>query len=161
MAIGNKSVISYSVGKAVSWNKNVMIIYALSIVTICKGQTGTLNCSTGSDTIDILDADFGRYDLTTCGNSSTNPHCGTATAWNFIVDKCQSRKTCSIIHDESTDKLLGTPDPCPGVIKYIQVVYQCTGINLVMLNNLGVRCFKITLLHKCFLDKKYLILQYA
>ena len=133
----------------------------LSIVTICKGQTGTLNCSTGSDTIDILDADFGRYDLTTCGNSSTNPHCGTATAWNFIVDKCQSRKTCSIIHDKSTKKLLRTPDPCPGVIKYIQVVYQCTGINLVMLNDLGVRCLKITLLHKCFLDKNYLILQYA
>ena len=121
-------------GKTVSWNKNVLIIYAFSIVTLCKGQTGTLNCSTGSDTIDILDADFGRYDLTTCGNSSTNPHCGTATAWNFIVDKCQSRKICSIIHDRSTEKLLGTPDPCPGVIKYIKVVYQCTGISIVMLN---------------------------
>ena len=105
-----------------------MIIIVASIVTICKGETGTLNCSAGSDTIDILYADFGRNDLTTSGNSSTNPHCGTATAWKFIVDRCQSRKTCSIIHDEPTEKFLGTPDPCPGVTKYIRVVYQCTGI---------------------------------
>ena len=110
-----------------------MIIYVLSLVTICKEQTETLKCSTGSDTIDILEAGFGRYDVTTCGNSSTIPFCYTPTAWNFIVDKCQSRKTCSIIHDEPTEKLLGT-DPCPGVTKYIQVAYQCTGINSVMLN---------------------------
>ena len=99
-----------------------------------------------------MHADFDRYDVTTCGNSSTNPYCGTPAAWNVIVDKCQSRKTCSTIHDGPTEKLLGI-DPCRGVLKYIQVLYQCTGINSVMPNMILVLG---PLLHKCFLVKKYL-----
>ena len=130
-----------------------MIIYVLSLVTICKGQTRTLNCSTGSDTIDILNAGFGRYDLTTCGNSSTIPYCDMDTAWNFTVDKCQSRKTCSITHDEPTEKLLENTFCTDDVIRYIQVVYQCTGINSVMLNMILVLGH---FLNKCFLVKKHL-----
>ena len=93
-----------------------------------------MDCSAGNGTIDISVADFGRYDFTTCphSNPSTKQYCrNSVAAWKFIVDKCQSRKTCSVIHDLQTEELLG--NPCPGVSKYIKVVYQCKGINSIIL----------------------------
>ena len=117
--------------------KNVLftkVIIITLIVNICQGKTETLGCSTESDTIDIVYADYGRYDLTTCWNSSYNTNCGnSAGAWKFFVDKCQSRKTCKIAHDDSIFPLLGNPDPCPTLSKYLIVTYQCTGIDLVFI----------------------------
>lgn len=111
-----------------------VIIIIVIIVNICQDNTKTLECSTESDTIDIVHADYGRYDLTRCWNSTDNTNCGNSSgAWKFIVDKCQSRKTCTIAHDSSIFQLLGKPDPCPGLNKYLMVTYQCTGIDSVFI----------------------------
>ena len=98
------------------------------IVNICWQEKKTLECSTGGNTINILYADYGRFDLTSCSpNSQTDQNCGTANAWNVIINKCQSKKTCSIKYDNAIAALFNV-DPCVGVRKYIKVVYQCTGI---------------------------------
>ena len=104
------------------------VIIIVAIVIICQDETKTLECSAGSDTIEIVYADYGRYDLTTCHNSQQNTNCGTsAGASKFIINKCQSRKTCTITHDSSIFQLLGNPDPCPGLSKYLMVTYKCIG----------------------------------
>lgn len=110
------------------------IMIFVIIVIICWQETKTLNCETGSNAIEILYADYGRFDFTTCVNSLSNPNCGTANAWNVIINKCQSKKTCSITFNDAIIGLFGV-DPCPGVSKYIKVVYQCTGIYSMFLYN--------------------------
>ena len=103
------------------------LIIVLIIVNICWKETKTFECSTGS-TVDILYADYGRFDLTSCSpRPAFNYICGTASAWNVIVNKCQSKKACSITFDDAIVALFDV-DPCSGVSKYIKVVYQCTGI---------------------------------
>ena len=110
------------------------VIIFIAIVNICGSETKTLKCSAESDTIDIVYADYGRYDLTTCWNSTDNTNCGnSAGAWKFFMDKCQSRKKCTITHDDSIFALLGNPDPCPSINKYLRVTYQCTGIDSVFI----------------------------
>ena len=99
------------------------IIFAIEIA--CKYQNATLECPTGSDSIDILYVHYGRYDLTTC-SPSLKKNCAATNAWKIVVDKCQSKKTCTV---ESSDSVFG--DPCSGVDKYLHVDYQCTGINSI------------------------------
>ena len=84
-----------------------------------------MECAAGSDLIDILYVHYGRYDLTTC-TPSLNNNCAASNVWKIVVDKCQSKKTCTI---ESSVSEFG--DPCSGVDKYLHVDYQCTGINLI------------------------------
>lgn len=99
------------------------------IVNICSQETKIFECSTGGSTIDVLYADYGRFDLTSCSPSDLPEFniCGTGNAWNVIVNKCQSKKSCSITLDDAILALIDA-DPCSGVQKYIRVVYQCTGI---------------------------------
>ena len=99
------------------------IIFAIEIA--CKYQNATLECPAGTDSIDILYLQHGRYDLETCG-PSTVKNCAATNVWKIVVDKCQSKKKCTI---ESSDSIFG--DPCSGVSKYLHVDYQCTGINSI------------------------------
>ena len=99
------------------------IIFAIEIA--CKYQNATLECPAGTDSIDILYLQYGRYDLETCG-PSTVKNCAATNVWKIVVDKCQSKKKCTI---ESSDSVFG--DPCFGVSKYLHVDYQCIGINSI------------------------------
>ena len=99
------------------------IIFAIEIA--CKYQNATLECPAGTDSIDILYVQYGRYDLETCG-PSTVKSCAATNVWKIVVDKCQSKKKCTI---ESSDSIFA--DPCSGVSKYLHVDYQCTGINSI------------------------------
>ena len=103
--------------------KGTTIIFAIEIA--CKYQNATLECPAGTDSIDILYVQYGRYDLKTCG-LSTVKSCAATNVWKIVVDKCQSKKTCTI---ESSDSVFG--DPCSDVNKYLHVDYQCTGINSI------------------------------
>ena len=103
--------------------KGTTIIFAIEIA--CKYQNATLECPAGTDSIDILYVQYGRYDLKTCG-MSTVKSCAANNVWKIVVDKCQSKKTCTI---ESSDSVFG--DPCSDVNKYLHVDYQCTGINSI------------------------------
>ena len=99
------------------------IIFAIEIA--CKYQNAILECPAGTDSIDILYVQYGRYDLETCG-PSTVKNCAATNVWKIVVDKCQSEKKCTI---ESSDSVFG--NPCSGVSKYLHVDYQCTGINSI------------------------------
>ena len=99
------------------------IIFAIEIA--CKYQNATLECPAGTDSIDILYLQYGRYDLETCG-PSTVKNCAATNIWKIVVDKCQSKKKCTI---ESSVSVFW--DPCSGVSKYLHVDYQCTGINSI------------------------------
>ncbi|XP_030851436.1 uncharacterized protein LOC105444823 [Strongylocentrotus purpuratus] len=98
-----------------------------STITRCAGDDAAAISCEDDQTINIVSADFGRRDMTTCSDGVTNPNrlnednCRSTTAQPEVQDLCNGMVTCDI---PTTSAALGG-NPCQDIAKYITVVYDC------------------------------------
>ena len=96
---------------------------ASKIETVCHGKMLRIDCPRNS-LIDILSANYGRTHKKICipnNKAIRETHCISKTSKTIIMEKCNKRRHCSIM---TRDKDMGG-DPCPGVLKYVDVIYRC------------------------------------
>ncbi|XP_078360480.1 L-rhamnose-binding lectin CSL3-like isoform X1 [Oculina patagonica] len=89
-------------------------------IVICEYLNDTISCQDGS-IIEVLQASYGRHDLSTCPNpyiDTTNCHAGNSHG--IVEGTCGNKPSCELYADNS---VFG--DPCLGTYKYLRVRYQC------------------------------------
>ncbi|XP_056588712.1 L-rhamnose-binding lectin CSL2-like [Triplophysa dalaica] len=89
----------------------------------CESQTAPLSCAQG--TINVLSANYGRTDQTTCStgkpaNQLSNVQCTQSTSLSVLTTQCDEKPDCSI---SVNNAVFG--DPCVGTYKYLNVSYTC------------------------------------
>lgn len=119
--------------------------------TACEGQSMILKCTQGSR-IFLNQVFFGRQDSQKCikgrsivpegGCRSSKPH-------KVIARDCHGRLKCTI---RSSVQTFG--DPCPGVSKYLSVVYMCLNEKYFVKKK---ACAKGSLRMKCPLNSKIFV----
>ncbi|XP_047655679.1 rhamnose-binding lectin-like [Tachysurus fulvidraco] len=89
----------------------------------CEGNTAVLTC--GARRINIISANYGRTDTTTCSSGRpasqlTVTDCYTPDARNKVAARCEGQSSCNV---PATNDVFS--DPCVGTYKYLTVVYSC------------------------------------
>ncbi|XP_056589525.1 uncharacterized protein LOC130409523 [Triplophysa dalaica] len=97
-------------------------VKAVDLIT-CEGQTASLTCAQG--TINVLSANYGRTDRTTCSagkpaNQLSNVQCRQSTSLSVVTTPCNGKQSCSIAVRNTVFN-----DPCVGTYKYLFVSYEC------------------------------------
>ena len=96
---------------------------SLKTMSICE-NTGKhlLKCTGSGSVIDIVAANYGRLDNTTCKirGWSSNTNCGEVISLHIMKSFCNGKKRCSV---GAWSSLFG--DPCPETYKSLTVLYQC------------------------------------
>ncbi|KAA0701436.1 Rhamnose-binding lectin RBL [Triplophysa tibetana] len=97
-------------------------VRAVDLIT-CEGQTAHLSCARG--TINVLSANYGRTDRTTCStgrppNKLSNVQCRSSTSLSVVTTRCDGQQSCSIVVGDAA-----FTEPCPGTYKYLFVSYEC------------------------------------
>lgn len=92
--------------------------------TVCESNVFNLDCGKGK-TIRIIDAEYGRFDTTTCHSYPLFfMRCEASDAYNKVHQRCDNKQRCSIV---SSAAEFG--DPCPGIIKYLRVKHKCESVD--------------------------------
>jgi hypothetical protein len=89
----------------------------------CEGTFLHLDCPRVKR-LQILSANFGRTSKIVCASRNQtfqNVNCISTKAKKIIYRKCDRKNFCSV---KASSAVLGA-DPCPGVSKYIDVIYKC------------------------------------
>ncbi|MCI4381132.1 hypothetical protein PGIGA_G00248140 [Pangasianodon gigas] len=94
------------------------------LVVICEHGYSTLDC--GDDSIQIINANYGRADSKTCSNGlpsglTLNTNCYEKRTLSIVASLCNGRKRCTV---EASYTIF--TDPCFGIVKYLTVSYMCT-----------------------------------
>ncbi|NP_001316191.1 rhamnose-binding lectin-like precursor [Ictalurus punctatus] len=94
------------------------------LVVICEQGYSTLDC--GSDSIEIINANYGRGNSRTCSNGipsfqTQNTNCYAPNTLSTVAAMCKGKKTCTV---EASNTIFN--DPCFGTVKYLTVSYICT-----------------------------------
>jgi len=110
------------------WMWKTVVVYIVCILRttmglthqVCSHQSLHLTCTAGTVLV-LEDANYGRLAETACGE--TRPllrPCRLASTLAKLQVKCFGREECEVgaLSDLFTD-------PCPGVSKYLDVVYEC------------------------------------
>ncbi|XP_060788676.1 uncharacterized protein LOC132893497 [Neoarius graeffei] len=92
-------------------------------VVICEHGYSTLDC--GDDSIQIINANYGRADSVTCSNGLSNSliqntNCYAPNTLPTVAALCNGQQRCTV---EASFKLF--TDPCVGTVKYLTVSYLC------------------------------------
>ncbi|KAK2840806.1 hypothetical protein Q7C36_012385, partial [Tachysurus vachellii] len=104
------------------YNTTYDCISGRTLVT-CEGNTAILTC--GVRHINIISANYGRTDSTTCSSGRpasqlTVTNCYTPDALNKVAARCEGQSSCNV---PATNEFFS--DPCVGTYKYLTVVYSC------------------------------------
>lgn len=89
----------------------------------CDGEDTWLNCP-GSAVIRVMSVMYGRNNNSACSANLTGStvQCQTSSALTVLSQLCNGQSSCRVIPSTSL-----FDDPCPGVSKYADIVYTCTG----------------------------------
>ena len=86
---------------------------------LCPNQNKNLHCPHGW-ILNIIQADYGRKHQFLCGHGKVK-NCTTKSSTTAKVKEiCDGKRVCHIDAKEGRFE-----DACPGVIKYLHVVYTC------------------------------------
>ncbi|XP_058241477.1 rhamnose-binding lectin-like [Hemibagrus wyckioides] len=90
---------------------------------VCEHGYRTLDC--GTDTIEILNANFGRADSVTCSSGlpngfTQNTNCYAPNTLSIVSSLCNGMNTCTV---EASSTVFS--DPCKTTAKYLTVSYTC------------------------------------
>ncbi|XP_072537155.1 rhamnose-binding lectin-like [Salminus brasiliensis] len=90
---------------------------------LCEDSYGTLDC--GNEVIQIINANYGRTDGTTCseglpGSLIGNTNCYAPDTLTSVATVCNGRSSCPV----QASYTIFT-DPCVGISKYLTVSYFC------------------------------------
>ena len=92
-------------------------------IQICEGRHRTIRCE-GTAVLSILDANYGRKSRFICPTfqflSNQTTRCGAPNSSSVIMNLCQDETVCTLT---SSNSMFG--DPCHGVRKYLEVLYEC------------------------------------
>ncbi|XP_072537168.1 rhamnose-binding lectin-like [Salminus brasiliensis] len=93
---------------------------------ICEGSYSTLDC--GNDVIQIVSANYGRTDRTTCSEGIENKetedtNCHAPDTLTSVLTRCNDRKRCIL---EASNTIF--TDPCKGTYKYLAFSYFCLSV---------------------------------
>ncbi|NP_001316193.1 rhamnose-binding lectin-like precursor [Ictalurus punctatus] len=94
---------------------------------ICEYGYSTLDC--GDDSIQIINANYGRAESRTCSNGlpsvlTQNTNCYALNTFSTVSALCNGQRKCTV----SADYTIFT-DPCFGTLKYLTVSYKCISAN--------------------------------
>ena len=81
-------------------------------------QSKEIKCFS-NEVIHVKNANYGRTATNICGTSSTTT-CYSTNSFDIVSNNCEGKQTCTI---EANNSIFG--DPCFGIEKYLEVVYQC------------------------------------
>lgn len=90
---------------------------------VCEGSVLNIDCPLAQK-IRMFSANFGRTNKNLCAlknQSYDDVNCVSKKAKTIIYQKCEDKIFC-VVRANST--VFGE-DSCPGVIKYIDVIYEC------------------------------------
>ncbi|XP_070814274.1 rhamnose-binding lectin-like [Chaetodon trifascialis] len=77
----------------------------------------------GDKSLKIVRAGYGRFDSHTCSNApSLMTYCSSDTADGQVKEMCDSKQECTV---EASEDVLGTPEQCDDLPKYLVVDYVC------------------------------------
>ncbi|KAM9475812.1 rhamnose-binding lectin-like [Clarias gariepinus] len=93
-------------------------------VVICEDGYSTLHC--GDDSIQIINANYGRANSRTCSNGipdaqTKNTNCYAPSSFSTVTSQCNGKKRCTV---RASNTIF--TDPCFGTSKYLTVSYICT-----------------------------------
>ncbi|XP_076847683.1 rhamnose-binding lectin-like [Brachyhypopomus gauderio] len=93
------------------------------VIVICEDGYSTLDC--GNDVVDIINANYGRTDSTTCSTGLpsfilANTNCYASNTLSLVAAECNGKTSCTV-HASYTI----FNDPCIGISKYLTVSYRC------------------------------------
>ena len=72
-----------------------------------------------NEVIVVKKANYGRTAKNVCGISRTTT-CFSHNAFDIVSNNCGGKQRCTI---KANNYIFG--DPCKGVLKYLEVVYEC------------------------------------
>lgn len=93
-----------------------------------KSNQMPISCTADYEYIHIIEAVYGRYDVTTCPYTPSEPvdvNCGNDTSFAIVKDKCHGRKDCVLTAENET-----FGDPCYLTQKYLEVTFACIASGL-------------------------------
>ncbi|XP_049436889.1 uncharacterized protein LOC125891562 [Epinephelus fuscoguttatus] len=104
----------------------VLVSPAVSTETVLTCQVETvqrLSCDTG--VISVQEALYGRTDSETCSEGKpqaqlTNTDCAQEGTVDVLKRRCDGKRVCEV-----SVNVFGSPDPCKGTSKYLQIKYIC------------------------------------
>ncbi|CAH1401433.1 unnamed protein product [Nezara viridula] len=98
-----------------------------STLITCENEVMHLKCDDGL-VINIIDADWGRFDKTTCGKFlDIEKNCsGIGDTYKRVRDRCHGKFSCKIMANVKE-----FADPCRYIEKYLAVKYTCVQSNIV------------------------------
>jgi len=91
-------------------------------INICEGSEDQLSCPAGS-VVNVQQATYGRLSSEICPfdqHAVPEGGCRAANSLSLVRAKCNNKQSCSL---DALDSVFG--DPCPGISKYLNVVYSC------------------------------------
>ncbi|XP_050953156.1 L-rhamnose-binding lectin CSL3-like [Labeo rohita] len=89
----------------------------------CQEGNAYLTCDSGF--IHILDANYGRTDISTCSEGKplqqiSNVYCYQETSFRTMSVRCNGKRSCTVDAENSVFS-----DPCSSTFKYLKVSYEC------------------------------------
>lgn len=93
-------------------------------VLICEYQSRTISCPS-DQVIEIVYANYGRTSIRPCAwGTHHDTNCTLPSAINTAREVCNGRNSCELVAKNSMWKV----NPCPGIIKYVEVKYICNEV---------------------------------
>ena len=94
----------------------------MSFKSICESSSENINCPFGYD-INVTYANYGRLPevkTLSCPTSQPNANCSSSKSLPYVKNRCDGIRSCDL---GASDSYFG--DPCSGVKKTLDVLYEC------------------------------------
>lgn len=97
---------------------------ATDTVIICEYDYRTIKCP-DDQLIEILNANYGRTSSRPCAwGTHQETNCTLPSAIDIARDRCNGKNECELVAKSG----MWQANPCPGIIKYVEVKYICNEI---------------------------------
>eukprot|EP00058_Branchiostoma_floridae_P026224 XP_002611714.1 hypothetical protein BRAFLDRAFT_63595 [Branchiostoma floridae] len=89
---------------------------------VCQHAILLLSCPPG-ETLDISFANYGHIGTKNCGSAMPPGGCRAPDSLTIVQGMCQGKQQCYV----PVSSAIFNGDPCPPVVKYLEVNYECQG----------------------------------
>ena len=102
--------------------QRILLIFPVEKTVFCENhKSRPLFCPSGT-VIAVHDAFYGSTaSRARCGTTSSRLNCSEPSAYAIVSSACSNKSSCTL---QANASLLGV-DPCPGIIKFLEVGYTC------------------------------------
>uniref|UniRef100_A0A4W4DZC4 SUEL-type lectin domain-containing protein n=1 Tax=Electrophorus electricus TaxID=8005 RepID=A0A4W4DZC4_ELEEL len=112
-------------GRPFSEIQNTACVLKIPIISASTMFQSVNYVCTGNDVIQIINANYGRTDSTTCSHGLpdtilADTNCYASGTLSIVATKCNGKSSCTVQASNTTFK-----DPCFGTSKYLTVSHHC------------------------------------